>query len=148
MAALADCQEDQPLGRASASGCGGLQVFDRDRLDWVGEVEAEDSGVEVELSVEGGFDVLRDPEPVLLALERDISDWQPFLAERINDDLGLVGRHDLVFSPWNWMTGAVIRSTKYNGERSWYASARTQTGKPGDRRRPAEHSSGKATLGP
>ena len=54
----------------------GSEVLDLDRGDalGLGEVEAEDLGVEAELAVEGGADVLALAEAVLLALEGQVGD--------------------------------------------------------------------------
>src|ERR1700681_4872536 len=49
-----------------------LQILDEYRLDRVGQLEAKDLRVEVELGLEGALDVLRDAEPVLLSLEREV----------------------------------------------------------------------------
>src|SRR5919108_217038 len=76
-----------------------VQVGDRDRLDGAGEGEAEDAGVEVELGVEGALDAFGPAEAVLLALEREVGDGQALLLERLDHQLGLVGRHDLVLEP-------------------------------------------------
>src|SRR6202165_5059178 len=100
------CQVPMPItGTCSEVGpslrrfSGLFQVLDRHRLDRISEWEAEDLRIEVELALERALDVLRDAEPVLLALEGDVGHRQPLLAERRNDEFSLVGRHDLVLQP-------------------------------------------------
>src|ERR1700737_4434208 len=87
------CSVVRPSLRRSS---GLLEVVDRHRFDRVGQCEAEDLGVEIQLAFERALDVLRDSEAVLLPLEGDVGDRQPFLPERRHDQLGLVRRDDLV----------------------------------------------------
>src|ERR1700694_2949644 len=88
--------EVEPSLRRSS---GLLEILDRHRLDRISEREAEDFRIEVELSLERALDVLRDPETMLLALEGNVGDRQPLLAQRRDNELSLVGRHDLVLQP-------------------------------------------------
>src|ERR1700730_4828269 len=90
------CSEVGPSLRRSS---GLLEILDRHRLHRIGEREAEDLRIEVELSLERALDVLRDPETVLLPLEGNVSDRQPLLSQRRDNELRLVGRHDLVLQP-------------------------------------------------
>src|SRR5437868_8689663 len=90
------CSEVWPSLRRSS---GLFEVLDRHRLDRICQREAEDFRIEVELCFKRAFDVLRHAEAVLLALERKVSHRQSFLTEGIDDDLRLVGRHDLVLQP-------------------------------------------------
>src|SRR5438128_1375783 len=72
------------------------QVLDWHWLDRVGEREAEDARVEVELAFQGALDVLGAAEAVLLPLEGDVGDRQALRAQRGDHLLRLVGRHDAV----------------------------------------------------
>src|SRR4051794_36610420 len=56
------------------------EVLDRHRLDRIGELEAEDARVKVELRLQGALDVLAPSEAVLLPLERKIRHRQALLA--------------------------------------------------------------------
>src|SRR5207248_7677145 len=87
------CSAVRPSLRRSS---GLLEVVDRHRFDRVGQREAEDLGVEIELAFERSLDVLRDAEAVLLALEGDVGDRQALLAEGGDDQLRLVRRDNLV----------------------------------------------------
>src|SRR2546430_7643726 len=73
-----------------------LEIIDRHRFDRVGQREAEDLRVEIQLAFERPLDVLGDAEAVLLALEGDVGDRQALLAEGVDDQLRLVRRDDLV----------------------------------------------------
>src|SRR5215212_51019 len=73
------------------------QVLYRYWIDRVGEFEAEDARVEVELAVEGALDVLGASEAVLLALEGYIGDWKTLFPQGREHLLGLIRGHDLVF---------------------------------------------------
>src|SRR5438445_2311196 len=97
------CQVPMPIaGTRSAErpslrrSSGLLEVVDRHRFDRVGQREAEDLRVEIQLAFERPLDVLGDAEAVLLARERDVGDRQALLAEGVDDQLGLVRRDDLV----------------------------------------------------
>src|SRR5205823_11171528 len=90
------CSHVWPSLRRSS---GLFEVFDRHRLDRIGQSEAEYLRIEVQLGFERALDVLGDAEAVLLALEWKVGDRLPFLAERLDDDFRLVGRHDLVLQP-------------------------------------------------
>src|SRR5918994_2173010 len=94
---------EQPPDRCRGLVCGlsaryRLEVLDGDRVDALcgRQVEAEDLGVERQLTVERPADVGRLPEAVLLALERDVGDGHPLGPQGVDDHLGLVGWHDLV----------------------------------------------------
>src|SRR4029077_4486536 len=76
-----------------------LEFPDGPRLDRISEREAEDFRIEVELSLERALDVLRNPETVLLALKGNVGDRHTLLAQRGDNELSLVGRHDLVLQP-------------------------------------------------
>src|SRR5262245_2006592 len=76
-----------------------LQVLNRHRLDWVRQWETEDARVKVKLAVERSLDVLRPPEAMLLALEGNVGDGQPFPAQGFDHHLRLVRRDDLAFEP-------------------------------------------------
>src|SRR5205085_4932677 len=92
--------------RETPAALSSLQVLDLDRLDRIGEREAEDARVEVQLAVERALDVLGLAEAVLLALEGDVGDGQLFTPERLDHQLGLVRRHDLVFEALKENDGA------------------------------------------
>src|SRR3984893_3951447 len=87
------CSEVWPSLRRSS---GLFEVLDLHRLDRIGQPEAEDLRVEVQLRLERALDVLRDPEAMLLALERNVGHRQALLAQRVDDGFGLVGWNDLV----------------------------------------------------
>src|SRR6267143_4538119 len=87
------CSELRPSLRRSS---GLFEVVDRHRFDRVGQREAEDLRVEIQLAFERALDVLGDAEAVLLALERNVGDRQALLAEGVDDQLRLVRRDDLV----------------------------------------------------
>src|SRR5256714_8989081 len=87
------CSGVRPSLRRSS---GLLEIIDRHRFDRVGQREAEDLRVEIQLAFERPLDVLSDAEAVLLALERDVGDRQALLAEGVDDQLGLVRRGGLV----------------------------------------------------
>ena len=57
-----------------------FQVFNQNWLDRIGQVKAEDSGVEIQLGIQGTLLVLRFAETVLFAPEQDICHRHPLLA--------------------------------------------------------------------
>src|ERR687897_3115381 len=73
------------------------EVFYRYRFDRVGEFEAEDARVEIQLAVQGPLDVLGSPEAVLLALEGYVGDGESLLLEGREHLLGLLFGHHLIF---------------------------------------------------
>src|SRR5262245_22471635 len=73
------------------------EVVDRDRVDGVRQIEAEDLRIKVELGVEGAADVFGAPEAVLLALGGEIGDRDALRPERVDHCFGLVRRYDFVF---------------------------------------------------
>src|SRR3984893_12065083 len=73
-----------------------LEIVDRHRFHRVGQCEAEDLRVEIQLAFERALDVLRNAEAMLPPLEGDIRNRQPLFPESRHDQLRLVRRHDLV----------------------------------------------------
>src|SRR6266545_4822597 len=71
---------------------GGSQVLDRHGFDLVGEIEAEDAAVEVQLGLEGAADVLGPAEAVLLALEGQVGVGDALQVEGARHLLGLAGQ--------------------------------------------------------
>src|SRR5206468_6446530 len=83
-----------------------LKVLDHDRLNLVGQLEAEDARVEIQLAVERALDVLGLSEAVLLALEGDVCDGKILSSQSLDHQLGLIRRHDLVFQSLKENNGA------------------------------------------
>src|SRR5215211_2116484 len=79
-----------------ASRSSGSQVGDRDRVDLVGQVEAEHAAVEVELGFQGPADVGRLAEAVLLAREGQVGVRDGLGVEGGGHHLGLGRGDDLV----------------------------------------------------
>lgn len=75
------------------------QIFDWDWLNGVGQREAEDAGVEVQLGLERPLDGFGFAEAVLLAFEGQVRHWQPLRAQRLNHLLRLRRWNHAVFEP-------------------------------------------------
>ena len=79
-------------------------------VDRVGEVEAEDLGVEGELGLEGPLEVVGLAEPVTLALEHDQRDGQPLARSASAMSVAWLGGTALSSVPWNRIIGLLSRS--------------------------------------
>src|SRR5215471_14152325 len=73
-----------------------VEILDLDRLDLVGELEAEHLREERHVRGKGALLVLSLAEAVTFAGERDVRVRNAALPQRIDDHLGLRRRHDLV----------------------------------------------------
>ena len=67
------------------------RVLDSNRLDWVGQFEAEYPRVEVQFGIKRTLNVLCPPEAVLLTLKQDIRYWYSLPAENVYHHLCLAG---------------------------------------------------------
>src|SRR5262249_51712792 len=76
-----------------------LEVLDRDRLEVVRRLEAEDLREEREVRLERALRVLRLAKAVALPRERDVGVRHAALLERLDDHLRLRRWHDLVVEP-------------------------------------------------
>src|SRR5215211_6242044 len=71
-------------------------VHDRDRLDLVGGLEPEHPREEEQHRLDRAANVLLLPEAVALALEGEVGEGDTIAAQRVDHDLRLRRRHDLV----------------------------------------------------
>ena len=74
----------------------GLKVLDRHLLHRVGQLKAEDLGIEVEFSVKGALGGLGAAEAVLLPLEGEVGHGQSLGAHGLEHHLRLIGWNDFV----------------------------------------------------